>query len=781
MSVEAHPDVLERLFILPADAMLVEVAELSPRVRAGLGSIAGSDDQVALSRPGYRVPSRLITPPLAALVREFRQPSRVVDAVLRFSRANGRDPFETLEDAFDALAALISSQLLVPADSRAAEPVRATLAPGQQIAGYEVLRLVSALEDVEVYLGQTGEGRPVALKIARPAAPRAVTESLAREARLLRHLGGERSPALIELAPDRDRSFLAMEWRPGVPVWVAAHRARVTLDGGRRTLHALGAGVLSAYAWLHERGVLHGDIHPGNIIVGEQGEVTLLDFGRSRLATATASGSNGGDPERAGVPHFYEPEVARALRAGSALPTPTYRGEQYSLGALVYQLFTGVDYVDFSPEHELLLAQVLERPPLSFIARGVRPWPAVEAVLATALAKEPGERYPSVAQFRDSFVRAGADRPRGSDSRRPVPAGAAYRLLADWVRRADVTSGPPDGAPRGPEGARDLAWFALRASLVRDDPALLASADVWARRARASEPAGWALAAVAAEIDRARGDRAAQESSLSAFVAACERAGAQLDLLGGRSGALAGAAGLLDGLTDGEVDTRPLQLFARRAIEEIWTAIDPFGPVAECPELPHLGMAHGWAGVLYATARACRSTATPHPSGLKERVQQLSELAQEHGRGVRWPGTMPHARGAARTPSLAPGWCSGSAGHASLWALLHRELGDPRFLDLAERCGRYAVDHPETANPDLCCGTTGRGFAMLRLYQATGEAAWLTHARAHATAAAARWKEGADPFSLRKGSLGTALLLVELEAPERALLPSERSLLGASG
>ena len=127
-------------------------------------------------------------------------------------------------------------------------------------------------------------------------------------------------------------------------------------------------------------------------------------------------------------------------------------------------------------------------------------------------------------------------------------------------------------------------------------------------------------------------------------------------------------------------------------------------------------------------------------------------------------------RDRARTPTLAPGWCSGSAGHALLWTLAHEELGDRRHLELAERAGRYAVDHPG-ANPDHCCGATGRGFGLLRLYRATGEGSWRAEADRLADRAAAAWAESADPFSLRRGRLGTALLLIELEAPERAVLP----------
>ena len=442
--------------------------------------------------------------------------------------------------------------------------------------------------------------------------------------------------------------------------------------------------------------------HPGNVVVADGGDVTILDFGRSHLVTAPAH------PMRAGVAYFYEPEMASALLAGG-LPTPaTQLGEQYSLAALLYHLITGVHYTDLPPEQEELLARIVERPPLPFTARGAPPWPAVEAVLAIALAKQPAQRFASVTGLLAAFDRAGAE--QGAVAAEPSAAAeAAGRLLADAVAIAQ------EAAPAGAAGARDLAWFSLRAALAREDPDLLAAADVWACRA----PTDWALEAVNVEIHRARGDGAAQARAAAAFLAGCERAGDDLDLLGGRSGSLVAAARVLDALAGSEADRTPLTRWVRETVEEIWQTVDGWGPVSECRELPHLGMAHGWAGLLYATLRACRATATPLPAGLGERLEQLAALARPGGRGACWVGTIAHAGITTRTPALAPGWCSGSAGHAVLWTLAHEELGDRRHLELAERAGRYAIDHP-AADPDLCCGATGRGFALLSLYRATG-------------------------------------------------------------
>ena len=362
---------------------------------------------------GRGVHGRLRPDKLVVYLPDFDRLQRLASAVrqalvLRFSRAQERDPLATLEDAFDALALFINSSVLVTAGSPGADDRPVTLGPGQVVGAYEVEQLVSALVDTEVYRVRDQAGVALALKLARPEIP---DDFLDGEARVLQSLGGGRSPALVEHGHFQGRPFLALEWRPGVPVTVAAQRARAD----RRRLHAVCLGVLDAYAWLHERDVVHGDVHPGNVLVADDGAVTVLDFGR------------GPDAPRAGIPQFHEPELAAAVLDARTLPPPTPAGEQFAVGALLYQLIAGVDQLEFSPEREVLLTQLeVSQPPLPFAARGVASWPAVEAVLATALAKRPDERFASLAAFRDAFARA--DVP---PQRRRQPRAAARRLVAE--------------------------------------------------------------------------------------------------------------------------------------------------------------------------------------------------------------------------------------------------------------------------------------------------------------------------------------------------------------
>lgn len=643
------------LFMLPADAQLVEVGELSLRLQAKIGP--APPGHVVVSRPGFRVTTRLVSPELARLMDRFREPRSFVDAVLDFSRAEERDPFSTLEDAFDALATLVDGRVLVPADSPEAQAIAPSLATGQAFGDYEIVALIQALEDSEVYRALGPDETPAALKIARPGGKL----SFAHEARILARLGGGDSPRLLEAGEIHGRRFLAMEWRPGAPIAGAAQQARAT--GDRRRLHALVSSLLAAYGRLHAQGVVHGDIHPGNILAADDGRITLLDFGRARVDAL-----GGSDISRAGIAHFYEPEMAAALAAGRLPPAVTPRGEQAAVAALAYLLITGLPTVDATADHDALLVRIAERPPLPFTARGIAPWPEVEAVLARAMMKDPARRFADMAAFAEAFAAA---RPPSPQPRRPEAADA---LLGAALDRAHAV-----WAEASEREALQLGWLSLRASLAWNDPELLAASDVWA--ARAGD--GWTAWALRADIAHARCDRTGETRALEAFTQRAPPGDAPLPIL----------ARLLEGAAAREVEPTP---FAAWAADRLYAAI-----VAGRPALRH-HLALARAGPL------------PLPDGL------LGALA-----------ALPF-----------------DAGDVELWALAHDAFAEPAFVHRACEAARRSGDFHD----------------RLRLYQLTGDDAWLAAARRQAHLAA----RNLPPSST---DLPTALALIALQTPFRPVRP----------
>lgn len=481
---------------LPADAKILAVHELSPRLRARIGD--GGDGQSVVTRPGFRITARMLPAALTALVCEFRTPSLVTDAVVRFAHAHAQSPEETIDLAFDALAALVEARILVPEGSPDATAPEATLAAGQSWAGVEIAALVRGLEDSELYRGVAADGTPVALKIGREGQA-AIASTLAREARVLAALDGDGAPRLLDAGYDRGRPYLVMTWCDGVAVSVAAQQARSA--GDRRRLRALAADVAAAYARLHDRGVLHGDVHPGNCLVGDDGRIVVVDFGSASPVEAPALP----DPTRAGIPQFHDPQMAAALLAGTLPLAADVLAEQYAVAALVHLLVTGVPPTGVTAERVALLQAIVAQPLPAFASQGVAAWPSLEQVLARALAKAPADRFVSMTAFADAIRAAALPRARRPGRRRAFSRAAMAldgQLASIAEAGADVRTA-------------EHAWLALQAALAFEDPQWLALAEVLLDGA----PETWQAHAVAVAIARARSDTRRELRAAEALIA----------------------------------------------------------------------------------------------------------------------------------------------------------------------------------------------------------------------------------------------------------------------
>jgi serine/threonine-protein kinase len=499
----AAPDIALTRFILPPDAKVLPVAELSARVRSRIG--AQAEGQSVVTRQGFRVTTRLVPQPLAELLDEFRTPSRLTDGVLRFATARQQDPRVVLEAAFEALATLVEARFLVPEDSPEAAAAGPSLVAGEVFAGYEIEAPVRSLEDSEVFRACAPDGSAVALKIARDNRP-AMAAMLAHESRVLVRLYGHDTPAWRGSGEHAGRAYLAMTWCSGVSIGVAAQTLRAA--GDRRRLHALVLALLQAYARLHARGVLHGDIHPGNGLLGDDGRVVLVDFGHARYIGESRTDV---DITRAGIPQFYDPQMAQACRAGVPVPPASPESEQYAVAVLAYVMLTGLHPIDAPGVQDELLRRIAERLPLPFAARGVPAWPSVEAVLRRGLAREPKERFSDLTEMARSFA-AAAPLPEPSSARTGSRKDGSERMLAS-VRAALCSLAPAT------RFHRDRAWLALRVAIALNDAEMLAVADLLTARA-GRDPTGWM---VAARMAHARSDVRAENRAISGFLAAARK------------------------------------------------------------------------------------------------------------------------------------------------------------------------------------------------------------------------------------------------------------------
>lgn len=175
----------------------------------------------------------------------------------------------------------------------------------------------------------------------------------------------------------------------------------------------------TALDYAHHSGVIHRDVKPANIILNQQGNAILVDFGLVLLA------DTGTRNEAFGTPDYMAPEQAKS--SFNVVP----QSDLYALGVILYQMFTGTLPFEAEEPLDVAMLHMTEPPPPP---REVRPDldPAVERVILKALAKEPGQRYTSGMALADALDRALGIAP-AARSGSPLPT-LAYLSIPERVR-----------------------------------------------------------------------------------------------------------------------------------------------------------------------------------------------------------------------------------------------------------------------------------------------------------------------------------------------------------
>ncbi|MDO0913388.1 protein kinase [Streptomyces sp. DT2A-34] len=159
------------------------------------------------------------------------------------------------------------------------------------------------------------------------------------------------------------------------------------------------ADVLAALEISHEMGLVHRDIKPGNVMMNKRGVVKVMDFGIARaMQSGVTSMTQTGMV--VGTPQYLSPEQAlgRAVDA---------RSDLYSVGIMLFQLVTGRLPFDADSPLAIAYAHVQEEPTAPSSINRALP-PAVDALVARALRKNPNERFPSAEAMRDECLRVAA-------------------------------------------------------------------------------------------------------------------------------------------------------------------------------------------------------------------------------------------------------------------------------------------------------------------------------------------------------------------------------------
>src|SRR5207302_7021047 len=171
----------------------------------------------------------------------------------------------------------------------------------------------------------------------------------------------------------------------------------------------------------HQRGVVHRDVKPANIMFDHDGRVMLTDFGISKALQA-ASGFTG-TGMIIGTPHYMAPEQAKGA-------TVDGRADEYSLGVVGYRMITGELPYTGDSVHTILYKHIFEEVPSAAAKRSDTPQ-FLTAAVSRALSKEPDQRFATMEEFATAvWPEQPVAAPRKSGSapkapRRPPPARTA--------------------------------------------------------------------------------------------------------------------------------------------------------------------------------------------------------------------------------------------------------------------------------------------------------------------------------------------------------------------
>ena len=327
-------------------------------------------------------------------------------------------------------------------------------------------------------------------------------ERFKRELLLTRQISHPGICRVFDMHEDDGLLFLSMEYVPGLTLRALLDREQ-TLPVPR-TLE-IGCAMCVALAAAHRQGVIHRDLKPGNVIVRERNQVSILDFGLAKgldMASITEVGV------RVGTLNYMASEVLRGEAA-------TERSDIYSVGVILYQCLAGRAPHEGSDVMSLYFA--LQNRPLPPSAHNLDVTPLLDQVVMRAMAPKPEDRQTDADQLRRELMATLADYPavaypldqeatqdeEPTEDEREIAAtsAAARALIAEAGGSGHTDSLPVVSADRGPAVNHAVAspppaapaWPAAPVRPGRGSGARWLVAIAGAATAVAAAVAGWLL------------------------------------------------------------------------------------------------------------------------------------------------------------------------------------------------------------------------------------------------------------------------------------------------
>jgi serine/threonine protein kinase/PKD repeat protein/uncharacterized protein YraI len=319
---------------------------------------------------------------------------------------------------------------------------------GTRLGQYEIIEEIGKGGMATVFRAyQPNIGRYVAVKIIHRAisSDTRALERFQREARLIARLEHPHLLPVYDYDGAYEPPYIVMRYLEGGTL-------KDVLDRGALPLVDISyfmRQTASALEYAHRQGVVHRDIKPSNIMIDQDGNAFLMDFGIARLAASSAEGLTQ-TGFAVGTPGYMAPEQ------GMGLDNIDLRADVYSLGVMTYQMITG--RMPYSAETPLAIVMKHINDPVPSV-RALNPDlpEALDLAIAKAMAKKPEDRFASAIDFSDELTRAVGK--LSSSNLRPDALRAAARAAVEDIQKRR--------AERQPEIDATMAEFEASRSMRR--------------------------------------------------------------------------------------------------------------------------------------------------------------------------------------------------------------------------------------------------------------------------------------------------------------------------
>ncbi len=305
------------------------------------------------------------------------------------------------------------------------------------IPGYRVVQSIGVGGMASVYLAvQESLDREVALKVMAPAlaANQEFADRFLKEGRITAKLSHPNLVTVFDIGRHENLYYLAAEYIPGGTLRERMNRGMQVSE----TLELV-RDVAAGLHFAHDKGFVHRDVKPGNILFRNDSSAVLADFGIAKSMDSKTMATQIGSS--IGTPHYMSPEQARAEKVDG-------RSDLYALGAVMFECLAQRAPYEAADPFTIALMHVTH--PVPQLPEALR-W--LQPIIEGSMAKDANLRYPNGEAFIVALDKLVADSPQGREMRARRPGSARSSRAAAPLPETPV---PPK---RRPSKAREEAEF----------------------------------------------------------------------------------------------------------------------------------------------------------------------------------------------------------------------------------------------------------------------------------------------------------------------------------